>query len=277
MKKLQKIGIFLPTRLMLYFDYGRTYKKLLNLKNPQYFGEKIQWMKLYGNLEQYTKYVDKFEVRSFVKEKIGEKYLPKVLGLYNDSKDINFDQLPDQFVLKSTNGSSQNVICKDKSKLDIKKTVKIASKWLTFKLYRYTKENQYKNVYPRILCEEYLEDESGSLTDYKFHCAAGCVFMIEVHTDRYTDHKENFYYPDWSDFGTKGILGRKDNLKKPQNINELKAVAEKLSTDFKYVRVDLYSVKGNIYFSELTFTPANGTIPYLPLNKDLELGNYIHL
>jgi hypothetical protein len=277
MKFFQKIGRYIPTRIMIYVDYGRTYKKFLNLKSPRYFGEKIQWLKLYGNLDKYGRYVDKYEVRDVVKQKIGEKYLPVLYGIYDDPGDINFKNLPQKFVLKSTSGSGNNFICTDKNKLNVKKTIKLLNKWMKFDYYKHTKEIQYKDIKQRIICEEYLEDESGSLRDFKFHCAYGKIFMIEVHSDRFSDHKENYFDPDWNDYGIICKLKSLPFMEKPKNLDEMKAISKILSNDFNYVRVDLYTIKNRIIFGEFTFTPANGTDPHYPLVKDLELATNIQL
>ena len=276
-KKLRKIGKFLPMKLVLYIDYGRSYKKILNLKNPQYFGEKLQWIKLYGNLEQYGKFVDKYEVREFIKEQIGEKYLNEVHGIYDSPDQIKFEELPSKFVIKMTNGTGGNIICKDKSELNILETVKILKKWQKEKLYKYTKEMQYKNVPPRIICEEYLEDETGSLRDYKFYCTKGKVHLIELHTDRFTDRKENYFDLNWNDAGVVCKVGKVENLERPSNLDEMLSIASILSKEFHYVRVDLYSVYGKIYFGELTLTPANGTDPWYPQEKDRELARMIDI
>ncbi|MBC6003830.1 MAG: ATP-grasp fold amidoligase family protein [Paeniclostridium sordellii] len=277
MKSLRKLGMFLPTKVVLYIDYGRSYKKLLNLKNPKYFGEKIQWIKFNGNLEKFGKYVDKYEVRKYVEEVLGPEYLPKLYGVYDSAQEINFDRLPKQFVLKMTNGTGGNIICKDKSKLNIEETIKKLNSWQKEKFYKYTKENQYKNIKSRIVCEEYLEDETGSLRDYKFHCSKEQVHMIEVHTDRFTNHKENYYDPDWNDLDVICKLGRVDHIDEPKNLEEMKEAAIKLSTGLPYVRVDFYSVNNQIYFGELTFTPANGTDPMKPLEEDIKIAKIIDL
>lgn len=278
MKKiLRKFGMFLPTKAVLHIDYTRSYKKILNLKNPKYIGEKIQWIKLNGNIERFGKYVDKYEVRKFVDKMLGDGYFPKLLGVYNNANDIEFDKLPEKFVIKMTNGTGGNIICKNKKELDIEETIKKLSKWQKEKFYKYTKENQYKNVKSRIICEEYLEDETGSLTDYKLHCFNGEVKMIEIHRDRYTDHKENYYDINWNDYGVICKAKKGPDMKRPKNLEDMIKVAEILSKDFTYVRVDLYSVKQKIYFGELTFTPANGTDPFYPLEKDIELGSFIDL
>lgn len=276
-KALRKIGMFLPTKVVLHIDYMRSYRKILNLKNPKYIGEKIQWIKLNGNIERFGKYVDKYEVRKFINERLGHGYFPKLLGVYDDVNEIDFDKLPEKFVIKMTNGTGGNIICKNKYKLDVSDTIRKLSKWKKEKFYKYTKENQYKNVKSRIICEEYLEDETGSLTDYKLHCFGGKVEMIEIHRDRYTDHKENYYDLDWNEYGVICKAKKGPDMNRPTNLNEMVEVAKKLSKGFSYVRVDLYSVKGKIYFGELTFTPANGTDPFYPLEKDLYLGSLIDL
>lgn len=278
MKKiLRKFGMFLPTKVVLHIDYARSYKKILNLKNPKYIGEKIQWIKLNGDIERFGKYVDKYEVRKFIDKMLGDGYFPRLLGVYNNATDIEFDKLPEKFVIKMTNGTGGNIICKNKKELDIEETIKKLSKWQKEKFYKYTKENQYKNVKSRIICEEYLEDETGSLTDYKLHCFNGEVKMIEIHRDRYTDHKENYYDINWNDYGVICKAKKGPDMKRPKNLEDMIKVAEILSKDFTYVRVDLYSVKQKIYFGELTFTPANGTDPFYPLEKDIELGSFIDL
>ncbi len=276
-KTLRKICMILPARLVVNIDYTRSYKKILHLKNPKYIGEKIQWIKLNGNIERYGKYVDKYEVRKFVDDRLGKGYFPKLFGVYDDPKNIDFEELPEKFVIKSTNGTGENIICKSKCDINVEDTIKKLNKWKKEKFYKLTKENQYKNVKPRIICEEYLEDETGSLTDYKFHCFDGDVKMIEIHRDRYTDHKENYYDLDWKDYGVICKAKKGLAMDKPKNLEEMIDVAKKLSKDFTYVRVDLYSVKGKIYFGELTFTPANGTDPFYPLEKDLYLGSLIDL
>ncbi|MGK0466729.1 ATP-grasp fold amidoligase family protein [Clostridium sp.] len=277
-KVLRKLGRFLPTKLVLYIDYGRSYKKILNLNNPKYYGEKIQWIKLNGKLEKYGQFVDKYKVRKFIEDRIGKEYLNEIYGVYSEPEEIDFNKLPRKFAIKMTNGTGGNIICKDKSKLDIESAIRTLKKWQREKFYKYTKEMQYKNVESRIICEEYLEDETGSLRDYKFHCTKGKVHLIEVHTDRFTDYKMNFYDVDWNDYGV-SLCGSKsvDYIKKPSNLQQLISISKILSKDFPYVRVDLYSVRGKIYFGELTFTTGNGTDPWYPLKKDIEIAKIINI
>ena len=274
---LRRLGRFLPTKLVLYIDYGRSYKKVLNLSNPKYFGEKIQWIKLNGKLERFGKYVDKYEVRKYVESQVGDRYLVKLYGVYKCPEEIDFSKLPEKFVIKITNGNSTNIICRDKSKLNIKSTIKTLKKWQKMKLYKYTKEMQYKNLNPDIICEEYLEEETGSLRDYKFHCSNGKAKMIMVYTDRFIDFKCNYYDLEWKDYGINGKLEKFAYIEKPESLEEMISISEILAKNFPYVRVDLYLVKGKVYFGELTLTPANGTRPYYPLEKDIELAKMIDI
>lgn len=275
-KLLRKIGKFLPTKLVLYIDYGRSYKKILNLSNPQYYGEKIQWIKLNGRLERFCKFADKYEVRKYIEDKVGNQYLNKIYGLYNNPNEIDFEQLPERFVIKIINGTGKTIICKDRKKLDIQNTVKTLKKWQREKFYKYTKEIQYKNIPNKIICEEYLEDETGNLSDYKFHCSKGNVYIIEAHTNRYFNHRENYYDINWNEFGITAKV-KKGQIEKPKKLPEMIEIAKVLSKDFPYVRVDLYLVNEKIYFGELTFTPANGTDAYYPLEKDLEFAKIINI
>lgn len=278
MKSLRKICGLLPSKLVVYVDNFRAYGKILNLKEPKYYAEKIQWIKLYGNAERFTSFVDKYLVRNYVEEKIGKNYLPKLFKTYKNSDEINYDELSEKFVLKLNNGSGGNVICKDKSLLDIELTNNKLRKLMKEKYYKYTKEPQYKNVETRIICEEYLEDRKGQLIEYGLHCFDGKVKFIEVHTDRFNGYKENYYYPDWTETEFRGKLKSKaDYIEKPKNLEELIELGESLAQEFAYVRVDFNDVDNNLYFSELTFTPASGTEGFYPIEYDLEIAKMIDL
>ncbi len=262
----------MPTKIALNIDSLRGYHKLINFKNPKYFGEKIQWLKLNGNLERYTNYADKYKVREFVTKKIGEEYLIPLIGVYGSTDKIGYEKLPKKCVLKLNTGSGYNMIITDKESTNIKRTNKIINKWLKEDYYKIKKEPQYKNIEKKILCEKYIADKEGKLQDYKFYCFEGKIEFVEVDFDRFEDHRMNFYDLNWN------LLNiRKGNYKnypkefsKPKNFNKMIEIAEKLSEDFQFVRVDLYNVDGTIYFGELTFTPAGGLTPFTPIEKDLE-------
>ena len=270
----------LPEKPALYLIYFRGYQKILNLKNPQYFGEKIQWLKLYVHLEELSDYVDKYTVREFVAKTVGDKYLNQLYGVYDHPDEIDYKKLPKRFVLKCTNGSGAVLICKDKDKLNKAEAAKTMNKWLKDDFYKMKKEPQYKNVKNRIIAEEYLEDESGALRDYKFYCYDGEPLNYGVFTDRYTDETVDMY--DMAGNKLDGIIngGVKNSdyvLPQGDNFPEMVDVVRKLARQFQFVRVDLYMANNNIYFGELTFTDGAGSDPFTPRSFDLEMAKRIKL
>lgn len=269
----------LPIKIVIYIENIRAYKRIINLHNPVYFGEKIQWMKLFGNLESFEELVDKYKVRNYVSEKIGEEYLIKLLGVYDDSESIKFEELPEKFVLKVNHGSGYNIICSDKSKLNIRKTRKQLNKWLKEDYSQIKKEPQYKFVERKIICEEFINDSSGQLLDYKIFCFNGKAEFIEVDFDRFGEHKMNFYDLDWNLMDLrKGKYSTSTNdLHKPNNLSKMIEIANTLSSDLPFARIDLYLVDEKIYFGEITLTPAGGVTGFDPLEKDLEYSKKIIL
>lgn len=192
----RKVLRILPTRVALYLIYFRGYKKILNIKNPITWGEKIQWLKLYGGLEKLSKYVDKYEVRNYVENTIGGDYLNELYGVYDDPEKIEYDKLPNKFVLKNTNGSGEVLICKDKSMFDKAKANRTMKRWLKDNYWLEKKEPQYKYIKNRIIVEKYLEDASNSLIDYKFYCTNGKVKYYAIFYDRYTNKTIDVYSAD---------------------------------------------------------------------------------
>ncbi len=270
----------LPDIPAIYLIYFRGYRKKLNLKEPKYFGEKIQWLKLYGQLEELGEYVDKYEVRKYVEKTVGVQYLNKLYGLYQLPDEINYDKLPERFVLKCTNGSGSVLICKDKNKLDKIKAKKQMLKWLKDDFYKMKKEPQYRNIKNRIIAEEYLEDETGELRDYKFYCYDGIPYYYGVFSNRYTDETVDMY--DMEGKKLEGVLngGVKNSdtiLGQPNNFDEICNVVKKLAEPFQFVRVDCYLANGKLYFGELTFTDGAGSDPFTPLEFDLEMAKRIKL
>lgn len=275
----RKIIEILPTKLVLHIENFRGYHKLVNFKNPKYFGEKIQWLKLNGDLEKYSDYVDKYKVREFVKNEIGKEYLIPLLGVYEKAEDIDYSKLPDEFVLKINNGSGYNIVVKNKANLDIDKTNKQLNKWLKEDYAKMKKEPQYKNVKRKIIVEKYINDKNGELLDYKFFCSRGEIIIIDIDYDRFTNHKINLYNEKFELLNIK--LGKYKNkiegVKKPENFEKMVEISKKLSKSFNFVRVDLYNVDGRILFGELTFTPGAGINPFKPLEKDLEIAKKIDI
>ncbi|WP_288222121.1 ATP-grasp fold amidoligase family protein [uncultured Clostridium sp.] len=277
-RSLRWICVYLPDMIVMQIDNLRTYGRVLNFNSPKFYGEKLRWIKVYGNLERFKDLVDKFTVREYIKNKIGEEYLPKLIAVYDDVSEIDYKFLPKKFVLKLNDGSDKNIICKNKAWLNIDKTNKRLRKLYNEDYYKYTKEPQYKNIKKKIICEEYLEGESGPLVEYKLHCFSGKVKLIELHVERYINKREDYYSPDWRKLKIKGkVRNSKLDIPKPVFLDKLLELAEKLAEGFEYIRVDFNVVDNKLYFSELTFTPANGNDRFRPIEKDLELANLIDL
>lgn len=284
-RKLIKIlgvkGFFniIPDKQYLKIIYwGETGKKL-NLSNPKTFGEKLQWIKLNDRKDVYSKYVDKFEVREIIKNKIGENYLIPLIGVYNSVDEINWDELPNRFVLKCTHGSGCNIICKDKNELNIEESKKKLQKWMKKSWFWFGREWPYKNVKARIICEEFISDDCNTPDDYKIMCFNGKAKCIQVHRDRYGNHKEDFYDVEgnllpFTDIGyeNSGI----DNIKNVK-LQEMIRLAEVLSDNCYHLRVDFYLVKGKLYFGELTFFDGSGFYEFKPKEYNYILGEYIKL
>ena len=269
----------LPDKLVINIENFRTYKRFFNKEKPEYFGEKIQWLKLYGNLEKYNDYVDKYKVREYIKNTIGEEYLIPLLGAYDRVEEIDYKKLPNKFVMKLNHGSGYNIIVKSKEKENIFNINKKLDRWLKEDYYKIKKEYQYKDVIKKIVCEEFINDSKGQLLDYKFFCFDGKPEFVKVDFDRFENHKVNFYNNNWEliNLQETGLKNNPNKFDKPQNFNEMLDIARKLSSKFQFVRVDLYNVDGKIYFGELTFTPASGRHSFTPLTKDKEIAERIKI
>ena len=233
-----------------------------NLKNPCSFNEKINWMKLnyYNPLEQHC--IDKYEFKGYIKEVLGDGFTIPLIGVYDDVNDINFDSLPDKFVIKTTaSGSAQGVkVVKDKKKLDIDKLKyefnNLLQEWNT--IYYYCLSRGYKDIKPRIIIEEYVEQKNSQLFDYKFMCFAGKPRWVLVCSNRGKKISYENYDMDWNLIIPSPKSAKKSSMTKPNNFDEMIRIAEKLSAPFPFVRVDFYEVKNKIFVGELTFTPKGG-------------------
>ncbi len=261
--------------------YQRT-GEFLDFDNPQTFNEKIQWLKLYDSTPIKTRLADKYLVRDWVKEKIGEEYLIPLLGVWEKFDDIDFDKLPDKFVLKANHGSGWNIIVTDKNKFDKQDAKEKFEEWLhTNYAFNSGLELHYKDIKPLIIAEEYIETPDNDLNDYKFLCFNGEVKYVWVDKDRYKKHKRNLYDVNWNLMPkqiSEGIRYKNFNKKKkPENYNKMLEFAKILSKDFAFVRVDFYENKGKLYFGEMTFTSANGTHTFHPASFNYELGQLIDL
>jgi hypothetical protein len=254
--------------------------KKLNLDNPQTLNEKLQWLKLYDRKPVYTQMVDKYEVRNLIAEKVGEEYLVPLLGVWDNFEEIDFDLLPDQFVLKCTHDSGGLCVCSDKKKFDIDKARKKINHCMRRNYYTNSREWPYKNVKPRIIAEKYMVDESGwELKDYKIFCFNGKAEYVEVDFNRYVEHKLNPYDFDWNplNFCDKSKNDYSANIPKPKRLEDMREIAEKLSADMDFLRVDFYSIEDKIYIGELTLCPGSGCIAFNPKDRDLYYGQKLKL
>lgn len=281
-RTLGEYGVFnwLPDRPYLRLVYWAEMGKRLNLDPPVTYNEKLQWLKIYDRKPEYTKYVDKYAVRSHVRATIGEQYLIPLLGLYNSVEEINWAMLPKQFVLKCTHGSGSNIICKEKDKLDIQGSKMKVNKWMKKSWFWFGREWPYRNVKPRIICEEFLSNHGEVPDDYKVLCFNGKAKLIEVHTGRYENHRQDFYDINWNKTEiSQAAFTRISNkiIKKPQVLEEMLQLSEKLSQNTYHVRIDWYVVEKRLYFGEITFFDSSGFCPFDTEDFDLLLGRWINL
>lgn len=255
----------------------------LDLSNPVTFNEKLQWLKLYDRRPEYTMMVDKYLVRDYIANKLGEEYLIPLLGVWDDPDEIDFDSLPDRFVLKCNHNSGLGMcICKDKSALNIKKVKADLRKGLKQDYYLTGREWPYKNVPRKIIAEKYMEDNTfHELRDYKFFCFNGVADCVMVCLGRSTGNTKFYFYDkEWKlcryNILGKSIIGNGD-VEKPDNISDMFAIAEKLSQGIPFSRIDLYNVNQKIYFGEITFFPDSGFDSNLLPETDIYFGSKIHL
>ncbi len=254
---------FIPDKTFLKMKYKLMMGTKLDLENPKTFNEKLQWLKLHDRNPEYTKMVDKYEAKEYVANTIGKEYIIPTLGVWDKFDDIDFDALPNEFVLKPTHTSGNVFICKDKSKIDYKKLKKQVNKWLKRDYYRIHREWPYKNVKPRIIAEEYMENKDHtSIKDYKFYCFNGQADYVMICTGRETGHpKFYFYNKEWNFMRNMSNDGMKLEGKleeKPIGIEKMFEIAEKLSQGIKFVRMDLYNVNEKIYFRRIYVFPSSG-------------------
>lgn len=256
--------------------------KSLDLKNPKTFNEKLQWLKLYNRNKDYSNLVDKYEVKKYIEEKIGAEYVIKNYGVWDKYEDIDFESLPDKFVLKCTHDSGSVVICTDKSNFDKGSAKEKLNKYMAKNHFWRGREWPYKSLTPRIIAEEYMIDEKvHELRDYKFFCFDGKADCVMICLDR-NIHDEKFYFFDknWNlkRLNKRGKEASEDfSVEKPEKIDEMFQISEKLSEGIPFVRVDLYECNGKIYFGELTFFSSSGCDPNLLKETDEYFGSLIKL
>ena len=261
--------------------YRRAFGKKPDFDNPRTYNEKLQWLKLYNRRPEYTMMVDKYEVKDYVASVIGEEYVIKALGVWDKFEDIDFDSLPERFVLKCTHDSGGIAICRDKVSFDKEKAGRVLGRSLCNNYYYRGREWPYKNVKPRIIAEEYLEDESdGELRDYKFFCFNGEVKAMYVNTDRFSSGGtcSDFFDADFNHLPFRhGYPNAKTLPHKPENFELMKELAGKLSRGIPHARIDFYEVNGKVYFGEITFFHWSGLTPFKPEEWDYTFGSWLTL
>lgn len=279
-KAIKNLSHLLPDWLYLFLKYRKRTGLNLNLRSPKTYTEKLQWLKLYDRRPLYTTLVDKFAVKKYVAEKLGEEYIIPLIGVWDDVNDIDFDTLPDQFVMKCTHDSGGLEICKDKSTFNFDEAKKRIDKILKQNFYWVSREWPYKNVPPRVIIEKYMQDsETGELRDYKFFTFNGIPKVMYIATGRGTGET----YGDFFDMDFNHLDMEIDHKAapvtpaKPHNFEQMKKAAQKLAEGIPQVRVDFYEIDGQVYFGEMTFFHCGGFERFHPDHLDEIWGAWIEL
>lgn len=257
-------------------------KKKLNLKHPVTFNEKLQWMKLFMHNPVYTKMVDKYDAKSYVAKKIGEEHIIPTIAIWDTPQEIEWEVLPEQFVIKVTHDSGGLIICKNKNLLNKEVSVQKLEKALKNDYYKCFREWPYKDVPRKIIVEKYMSQDDGSeLIDYKFYCFNGepRILYISKGLDNHNTAHISFLTMDWqfADFHRTDFAPFDKLPPKPSKFEEMKYIARNLSEGFPFLRVDLYEINEKIYFSELTLCPCSGMMPFEPEEWDEKLGEWLKL
>ncbi len=281
---MERLGLFdrMPDEQYLKLKYKSVFGKKLDLDNPQTFNEKLQWLKLHNRKPEYTIMVDKYKVREYIAQELGEEYLIPLLGVWDDPDEIDFDALPDQFVLKCNHNSGLGMcICKDKSKLDIPKVKAELRKGLKQDYYLMGREWPYKDVPRKIIAEKYLtnDGDESELSDYKVLCFNGKAKLIEIHRGRFSKcHTQDFYDTEWNKtaFEQPGISLSDENMERPPFADKMLGLSEKLAEEIPHVRIDWYYTGGRLKFGEITFYDGAGFDGFID-NQDEIIGSWITL
>ena len=272
----------IPDKLFLRLSYYFRMGKWLHLKHPKTFNEKIQWLKLYGRRLIDTVLSDKYAVKEYIAKTIGSQYVIPLLGVWDRFEDIDFDSLPNQFVLKCTHDSGGVVVCKDKAAFDKEAAKNVINKGLQNNYYVYSREKAYRDIPRRIIAEEYKEDAATKdLRDYKFFCFDGIPKVLFIATERQSQNDEtkfDFFDVDFNHLPfTNGHPNAAIPPEKPKRFEEMKQLAATLSKGIPHVRVDFYEANGQVYFGEMTYSHWGGMKPFEPEEWDRILGEWIHL
>lgn len=270
---------FIPTKPYLKMVYRIKTGKKLNLKNPITLCDKLNWLKINDVHEEYTQLVDKIAVREYIKTNLGEEYLFPIYGTWDHYTDIDFNSLPDKFVLKCNHDSASINIIKDKNTIDHIELEKFYENRLRINAYNIGREYPYKDIKPKIIAEKYMiDDENCDIKDYKFFCFNGKPEVLLIASDRSSDMRTDFFDMNFNHLDIKRIYEFSDKkIEKPKNFEKMKEIAAKLTKNMKFVRLDLYEVGEKIYFGEFTFFPAGGFWPLKPEKWEYDLGKLINV
>lgn len=269
-----------PDRVVLARRFERAFGRRLNLKNPRTFNEKLFWLMLHYRTPLVTRLADKYEVRSYVAERIGSGVLNELYGVWDHVGDIDFENLPEAFALKVTWGTARNIFCRNKSELNVHETKERLAYWMSRNYYWVCREWCYKHIKPRIICERFVIDSVwGTPPDYKFFCFGGEPRFVQVDTDRFTQHKRDLFDLDWQavPFTYQEFPSSKRAIPRPSNWEEMVAFARILSRGFPFVRTDLYSLNGRTLFGEMTWYPSAGEGRFWPDSYDWYWGEALQL
>ncbi len=273
------IGL-IPSKIWLSYWFKRKFGRPINWKNPQTFNEKLQWLKVYDRNPLYTTLVDKYEVKKYVAEKIGEQYIIPTLGVWDSFDEIDFDSLPSQFVLKCTHDSGGLIIVRDKTKFDKTAARKMFRIALNRNPYSVTREWPYKNVKPRIIAEQYMEDaKTKILPVYKVFTFDGKPKLIQaIQNDKTKDETIDYFDTNWCRLELRQNFPNSTNpLPCPKKLEQMLTLVKQLAVVPTFLRVDFYEINGELYFSEFTFFSDSGLKKFHPEKWDRELGDLINL
>lgn len=269
----------LPPELFVKKEYEERTGKILDLKSPKTFSEKIQWLKLNYKNPLLTRMADKVESKKIVEDRVGTEYVIPTYKVYNRAEDINHSDLPEHFALKATHGSGWNIIEENKDDITEQEIRNYFRFWLKKNYYKGSKEWAYKNIQPRVVCEELIFDEDGSLPeDYKIYCFNGVPTYTQIDHGRFQNHTRSFYDVEWNKMPFSiGYPLEEKTVTKPQNFDKMLEIAENLSEELPFLRVDMYNINGNIYIGELTCYPGNGLERFSEERWDYILGEKLNL
>lgn len=279
-KKIKYALRFVPDKAYIQLYYFLRFRRFCNFKNPKTYNEKLNWLKLHDHNPDYEKMVDKSTAKNYAASIIGEQYIIPTLGVWDSFDEIEFDEMPNQFVLKCTHDSEGLIIVKDKSQLDFKKAKFKMESALKQNFFYIGREWCYKNIKPRILAEQYMEDSiDKELRDYKFFCFDGEPKALFIATDRGIDQTKFDYFD--TEFNHLDFIQSYPNsetpIREPINFGKMIELSRILSRGMKHVRVDLYEINNQVYFGELTFYHYSGLVPFIPEKWDCIFGGWLDI